>query len=195
VYVLLSHDYLCDVDDPYGYLANCLNENVLNSFNTNGVPKHILKLKVNDICTVTRALKTSEIATNSRVRIIKISSKVIKAELLDGSSRVVLIPKIRFKFKLKYGESYQMMSCQFPLRLAYCMTYNKSQSQTFHRILLDAVEEPFTHGHLYVAMSRITNCDNIRTFITQEQLHPNPFSNLSQMPVVTNVVFKKVLLL
>ena len=171
-----------------------LNENVLNTFNANGVPKHILKFKVNDICTVTRALKTSEIATNSRVRIISIASRVIKAELLDDSNRIVLIPRIRFKFKLDYGESYQMMRCQFPLRLAYCMTYNKSQSQTFTRILQDAIGEPFTHGHLYVAMSRITNCDNIRLFISTDQLHPNPIFDLGEMPVITNVVYKNVLL-
>jgi hypothetical protein len=92
IHELKSHDYLCDVDDPYEHLANCLTEDVLNNFNANGVPKHILKLKVNDICTVTRALKTSEIATNSRVRIISISSSVIKAQLLDDSNRTVLIP-------------------------------------------------------------------------------------------------------
>jgi citrate lyase synthetase len=74
------------------------------------------------------------------------------------------------------------------------MTYNKSQSQTFHRILLDTIGEPFTHGHLYVAVSRITNCDNIRLFITPEQLHPNPYSDLYQMSVITNIVFQKVLL-
>ena len=151
VHELASHDYLCDVDDPFGYLANCLDEATLNKFNANGVPKHILHLKINDICIVTRALKPSNIATNSRVKILSISSKVIKAQLLDESNRTVLIPKIRFKFKLDYGESYQMMRCQFPLRLAYCMTYNKSQSQTFERILLDCIGEPFTHGHLYVA--------------------------------------------
>ena len=76
-----SHDYLCDVDDPFGYLESCLNEDALNTYNPNGVPKHILKLKVNDICIVTRSLKASEIATNSRVRIISISSRIIKAEL------------------------------------------------------------------------------------------------------------------
>ena len=185
----------CILCKEHPHLAQCLNEEVLNTFNANGVPKHILKLKVNDICIVTRSLKASEIATNSRVRIILISSRIIKAELLNDTNRIVLIPRIRFKFKLDYGESYQMMRCQFPLRLAYCMTYNKSQSQTFNRILQDAIGEPFTHGHLYVAMSRITNCDNIRLFITKDQLHPNPYNYLEEnMPVITNVVYHKVLL-
>jgi hypothetical protein len=125
IHQLASHDYLCDVDDPFGYLASCINEDVLNTFNANGVPKHILKLKVNDICIVTRSLKTSEIATNSRVRIISISSRVIKAELLNDSKRIVLIPRIRFKFKLAYGESYQMMICQIPIRLAYCTIHKQ----------------------------------------------------------------------
>ena len=121
---------------------------------------------------MTRSLKASEIAPNSRVRIISISSRIIIAELLNDSN--CTNTKIRFKFKLDYGESYQMMRCQFPLRLAYSMTYNKFQSQTFTRILQDAIGEPFSHGHLYVAMSRIANCDNIRLFITKDQIHPNP---------------------
>ena len=143
---------------------------------------------------MTRALKTSEIAANSRVRIISISSRVIKAQLLDDSNRTVLIPRIRFKFKLDFGEYFQIMRCQFPLRLAYCMTYNKSQSQTFKRILLDCIGEPFIHGHLYVAMSRITNSHNIRLFINEDQLHQNLYSIHEYMPVITNVVYKKVLL-
>jgi ATP-dependent exoDNAse (exonuclease V) alpha subunit len=54
------------------------------------------------------------------------------------------------------------------------MTYNKSQSQTFHQVLLDATGEPFSHGHLYVAMSRIRLSWNLRVFISKRQLFPNP---------------------
>ena len=83
IYELNSHDYLCDVDDPYGYLARCLSETVLNSFNANRVPKHVLQLKVDDICIVTRALKASDLATNTRVKILSITSRVIRARTLD----------------------------------------------------------------------------------------------------------------
>ena len=120
--------------------------------------------------------------------------KIIKVRTFDADSRIVLIPTIRFKFKLDYGESYQMMRYQFPLRLAYCMTYNKSQSQTFQKGLLDATGEPFSHGHLYVALSRITISWNIRLFISESQLHPNPDDQWKDMPIVTNVVFPTVLL-
>ena len=42
IHELASHDYLCDVDDPFGYLANCLDETTLNKFNANCIPKRIL---------------------------------------------------------------------------------------------------------------------------------------------------------
>jgi hypothetical protein len=87
------------------------------------------------------------------------------------------------------------MRCQFPLRLANCMTYNKSQSQTSERILLDCIDEPFAHGHVYFATSRIRNCEKIRLFITQDQLNQNPVLDETEyMPVVTNVVYHTVLL-
>lgn len=66
--------------------------------------------------------------------------------------------------------------------------------KTFQKILLDCREEPFTHGHLYVAMSRIKDCDQIKLFVTSEQLHPNPFLQCKEMSVITNVVYHKVLL-
>ena len=53
------------------------------------------------------------------MRIISISSRVIKAQLLDDSNRTVLISRIRFKFKLDFDESFQIIRCQFSLRLAY----------------------------------------------------------------------------
>ena len=134
------------------------------------------------------------IATNTRVKIISISSRVIKARTLDENPRNVIIPRIRFKFKLDFGESYQMMRCRFLLRLAYCMTYNKSQSQTFHQVLLDATGEPFSHGHLYVAMSRIRLSWNLRVFVSKRQLFLNPDDQSADMPVITNVVYQKVLL-
>jgi hypothetical protein len=195
IFQLSSNDSLADVDDPYGYLDRTLSDEILNKFNSNGVPKHILKLKINDICIVLRAMNTMNLATNTRIRILDISpaKNIIKAEVLDSTRRIVLIPRIRFKFRLKFGQSYQMLRCQFPLRLAYCMTYNKAQSQTFNKVLLDATGEPFSHGHLYVAMSRIRDFRNIRIFLNPEQLHDNPYDTIKLMPVIKNIVYPKIL--
>jgi hypothetical protein len=44
---------------------------------------------------------------------------------------------------------------QFPLRVCYAMTINKSQGQTFTgRVGLYLKTDSFAHGQLYVALSR-----------------------------------------
>ncbi|XP_008202508.2 uncharacterized protein LOC103315450 [Nasonia vitripennis] len=52
---------------------------------------------------------------------------------------------------------------QFPIKIAFTMTINKAQGQTFEKIGIDLRREVFNHGQLYVALSRI--------FMLQEK-HP-----------------------
>jgi hypothetical protein len=89
------------------------------------VPPHLLELKVNDICLVTRNLsKTYGLANNTRVRILEISDRktVIRVQTLDNEPKSATISRIRFKFRLPFGRSFQLTRIQFPLRLAYCIT-------------------------------------------------------------------------
>jgi ATP-dependent DNA helicase PIF1 len=191
---LISHDSFADTDDPHGYLAELLTESVLNSFNANGVPTHVLNLKVLDIVLITRSMKEIGLATNTRLQIIHIGNKVIRAQVINEPHRPpVLIPRIRFKFRLPYGQSFKMIRCQFPLRLAYSFTYNRSQSQTLHKVLLDSRIPPFEHGHLYVALSRHRNPDNLRIFLNEKDLHTNPIDHTKYMPVIQNVVYPTII--
>jgi hypothetical protein len=80
----------------------------------------------------------------------------IRVQTLGNNPKSATIPRIRFKFRFKKGHSFQITRIQFPLRLAYCMTYNKSQGQTLQKVLLDVTTSPFAHGHLYVGLSRVT---------------------------------------
>jgi hypothetical protein len=148
-----SRDKLCEVDDLQGNIAQMLTESVLNDFNNNGILPHVLKVKVGDICIILRNLcKSNGLVTNKRVRVLSMSQNTITVQTLDPQPKVSIIPRIRFKFRLPLGESFQMMRTQFSLRLAYCMSYNKSQGQTLNRVLLDITTTPFAHGHLYVAL-------------------------------------------
>lgn len=83
-----------------------------------------------------------------------------------------------------------MMRTQFPLRLAYAMSYNKSQSQTLLRTLVDCTEMPFAHGHLYVASSRVRSPDNIAYYFEDA----NEMVDLHRKAVVTNIVYKRLIL-
>jgi hypothetical protein len=136
------------------------------------------------------------IATNMRVKLLQISPYLIRAEVLTESSdtddkRVVFIPRYRFKFRMKYG-SFEMLRTQFPLRLAYAMTINKAQGQTLENVLFDCRSEPFSHGHTYVAMSRVRNVNNIKLFVSDNQLYIKENTEVS-IPKIPNYVYQQII--
>ena len=49
-----------------------LHQETLNSFTRNGVPTHCLTFKINDVCLVLRAVPALQLATNTRVQIIRL---------------------------------------------------------------------------------------------------------------------------
>jgi hypothetical protein len=191
-----SRDSFDEVDDEKGILKSILNPNVYKSFNRNGIPTHQLEFKINDVCLVLLSLPSLDIATNTRVQIVEFFEHSIKVKTLnEPTSRYICIPRISFKFRLPYGESYQLTRVQIPLRLAYAMTFNKSQSQTLDKVLIDCTGEPFAHGHAYVAFSRVRDCKNVRVFVKKDQLHEIGISgrDLELMPFITNIVYQEVI--
>ena len=70
------------------------------------------------------------------------------------------------QFNLR-SHQFPPRSHQFPLRLAYSITINKSQRQTFEEVGLYLPEPVFTHGKLYVAFARTRCFDKIHLQIDQ----------------------------
>ena len=110
-------------------------------------------------------------------------------ETLGETSKRFALPRIRFKVSLPFGKSFKIVRTQFPLRLAYCLTLNKSQSQTFDKAVVDVVHEPFCHGQLYVAVSRVRESKNIMLFCNDMQLIAQGGG-----VILTNIVFPSLLL-
>ena len=166
--ISFSSDVLSAVDDPRDIISRMLTTEILNNFNSEKAPPHMLKLCVGDICYLMRTLgRKNKLATNKRVRILQFNKVGIKVQTIENDNspgEVHYIPRVRFRFTLPYGESYEVTRTQFPLRLAYAVSINKSQGQQYEDILFDTTHQAFTHGHLYVALSRITKYNRICFF-------------------------------
>ena len=58
---------------------------------------------------------------------------------------------------------------QYPIVPAYAITINKGQGCTFEKIGINLTEHCFTHGQLYVALSRTRNFQNITVLLPENQ--------------------------
>jgi ATP-dependent DNA helicase PIF1 len=184
---LVARNEFKDIDDPKGILKSMLTEDACAFYRSNGVPEHRLILKKGDLCFVMRTLNRKEkLANNTRVVIKDIYKYSIRVQTLDEYPREFVIPRIKFNIKLKFG-GFVLTRTQFPLRLAYAMTKNKSQGQSIPYSLNDIRNSPFSHGHLYVSMSRATDAHFACFFCNENQIE-------EEAVIVDNVVYPELLL-
>lgn len=165
----------------------------LNSLNVSGLPPHKLELKVNSIVILIRNLNTSQALVNgTRMRVKVLHHNTIDCEVLTGVARNkrILIPRIN----LTYSGTilpFDFQRTQFPIILAFAMTINKSQGQTFDRVGILLRRPVFTHGQLYVAASRVRSFDGLTFYISE---HPGQGHLANDERVFTkNIVFTEVL--
>ncbi len=103
------------------------------------------------------------------IEIEKIANKpdIIWVELSDGS-RVDVAPYTWEMYEFNYDRSKNTVASeitgaftQYPIKFAWAVTIHKSQGLTFERVVIDIGRGTFSHGQLYVALSRCTNLDGI----------------------------------
>ena len=71
----------------------------------------------------------------------------------------------------------------------YDMTIKKSQGQTLAKVRIYLPQSVFTHGQLYVAMSRVKSYDGL-----QFALAPPSENSIAMISYINNVVFKSSLI-
>ncbi|KAL4590964.1 hypothetical protein LXL04_003911 [Taraxacum kok-saghyz] len=162
----------------------------LNSLNFSGLPPHYLRLKIGCPIILLRNIYPSNGLCNGTRLICKgFQMNVIDAEIAVGHhagkrvflARIPLCPSAddMFPFKLKRK--------QFPIRLSFAMTINKAQCQTIPNVGVYLPESVFSHGQLYVALSRGISRENTKVLV-------KPVKEFTNEEVYTsNVVYREVL--
>ncbi|KAK6021271.1 hypothetical protein OSTOST_13057 [Ostertagia ostertagi] len=93
----------------------------------------------------------------TRLIVKRMGQRVIEATILTGANigAAVFIPRIAMT--TNEGDfPFVLRRRQFPLKVAYAMTINKSQGQTMTHVGLYLPVSVFAHGQLYVGVSRTT---------------------------------------
>ena len=171
----------------------------LNAQQPNGAPPHRLNLKVGAIVMLIKNLNVSEgLCNGTRLRVTHCGRLVIRARVLFGPrhNEEFLFSRIAFQIQNQLDPRHNMRRVQFPFRLAFAMTINKSQGQTFDRIGLLLNKPVFSHGQLYVAISRVRSFNSLRIIIQdipRGQNMQGRFDNYPDVVFTKNVVQPEVL--
>lgn len=147
----------------------------LNSLTPNGLPPHKLLLKKGAIISCLRNLDIDGGLCNGTRLIIKdMKQYVLTAKIITGkySGKQLLLPRIDLAPSLE-EIPFGMIRRQFPIRLSFAMTINKSQGQSFDKVSLYLSTPVFSHGQLYVALSRTTSKENLKICLNNESTYKN----------------------
>ncbi|EOA32029.1 hypothetical protein CARUB_v10015273mg [Capsella rubella] len=158
----------------------------LNSIKLSGLPHHALRLKIGAPVMLLRNIDPKGgLCNGTRLQITQMANRVVEAKVITGDriGDIVLIPQVvvtpsdtKLPFKMRRR--------QFPLSVAFAMTINKSQGQSLEHVGIYLPKPVFSHGQLYVALSRVTSKKGLKILIVNKEGKVDRQTK--------NVVFKEV---
>ena len=184
--ILTSSDELSNADD-----LSRFNIEYLNSLSPSGLPVHRLFLKPGMPIMLLRNLNPKMgLCNGTRLIFHKIhSNHLLECSIAGGefNKRKVLIPRITLRPRDREF-TFEWSRRQFPVRVCFAMTINKSQGQTLQNVGIWLNDSCFAHGQLYVAVSRvgcpskikfaIRRCHGFPEGATRNVVYKDVFKNL-----------------
>ena len=140
-----------DPDDfPHDYVE---------SLDMKGAPPWMLKMKVGAkyMCIRNLDLKRG-IVNGTMLKLLSIGHHTAQFQILTGKACgcIDIFSKAVFTITPEAsGLPFTIIRRQYPIIPAYCLSVHKAQGQTLQRVGLIFESDPFTHGQLYVALSRV----------------------------------------
>jgi ATP-dependent DNA helicase PIF1 len=162
----------------------------LNNMKPPGMPPHELKLKIGQPIMCLRNINPKEgLCNGTRLIVRSLMRSVIEAEIAYGDykGKFVFIPRITLHSDEDTADCEGKLSrTQFPVQSAFAMTINKAQGQTLENVVVSLLDPVFSHGQLYVALSRVTALSKLKILLKKSE-------HDQQTRETKNVVFQEVL--
>ncbi len=145
-----------------GDIAQHLHHDQVRQIHRNNIPDDELRLAVGMPVMVMRNLNVRDGLCNGAIGTV-VSIDAHSVEISLQTSRVQLrVPRIGFAITTSLIGKKSFIRWQFPLVPAFAITIAKSQGKTFgQRVIIDLRTQCFSHGSLYVALSRCTSPGNM----------------------------------
>ena len=189
-----EEDEYCSADyfaEDQAEQANTYPPDFLNTVSPAGLTQHCLRLQVGAPIMLIRNLNRADgVMNGTRLIIKKLMKYFVEAEVITGTHKgtTVCLPRLNLTPSDDSQHAIRFTRRQFPFRLAFCVTINKSQGQTFDRVGVLLPGPVISHGQACVALSRCGNQNHIHIL-----LQPGAWPDENTSNAMKNVVWKEVL--
>ena len=142
----------------------------LNSISGNNFPQHKIILKPGILIMLLRNLnQRAGLCNGTRLIITSVGEWTIEAKIMNGrqANQAFAIPRITLTLKSNKWP-FVLQRRQYPIRVCYAMTINKSQGQTLSAVGVYLKKPIFSQGQLYVAVSRATTKQGLKIYIEDD---------------------------
>jgi len=140
----------------------------LRSINASNLPPGELHIKKGCPLILLRNISPSQgLCNGTRVIVTNVGWHVLEVRIISGDhdGQVAFIPRISITTTSSSGYAFKIRCRQYPVRLAFALTINKDQGQSVKFVGLDLRTPVFSHGQLYVALSRATSQAHVKVLL------------------------------